>query len=134
MPKETGQARGNSGVYLQDRYELQVLDSFGLKGVDNECGGIYKEASPKVNMCFPPMAWQTYDIDFTAPEFDAAGKKTKPAKVTIKHNGVVIHDGLELKSNTPGGFFKTEVPEPGSLYLQNHGDPVVFNNIWIISK
>jgi len=134
MPKEAGQQRGNSGVYLQDRYELQVLDSFGLKGVDNECGGIYKESSPKVNMCLPPMTWQTYDIDFTAPEFGADGKKTKPAKVSIKHNGVVIHDGLELKANTPGGKFNKEVPEPGSLYLQNHGDPVVFNNIWVVVK
>lgn len=134
MPTSTGQQRGNSGVYLQDRYEVQVLDSFGLKGVDNECGGIYKEAGPKVNMCFPPMTWQTYDIDFTAAEFDSAGKKTKPAKVTIKHNGVVIQDGLELKSNTPGGKIGKEIPEPGSLFLQNHGDPVVFNNIWLVKQ
>ena len=134
MPRSTGQARGNSGVYIQDRYEIQVLDSFGLKGLDNECGGIYKEAAPKVNMCLPPMQWQTYDIDFTPAKFDDTGKKTAPAVITVKHNGVVIHDQLALKSNTPGGKFNKEVPEGGSLYLQNHGDPVVFRNIWFIEK
>jgi Domain of Unknown Function (DUF1080) len=133
MPNSSGQGRSNSGVYVQDRYEVQVLDSFGLKGVDNECGGIYKESSPKVNMCLPPMVWQTYDIDFTAAEF-ADGKKTKPAKITVKHNGVVIHDGLELKANTPGGKFNKEVNEPGALFFQNHGDPVVFRNVWVVEK
>jgi hypothetical protein len=134
MPNSFGQARSNSGVYVQDRYEVQVLDSFGLKGVDNECGGIYKESAPKVNMCFPPMVWQTYDIDFTAAEFDADGKKTKPAKLTVKHNAVTIHDGLELKANTPGGKFNKEVKDKGALFFQNHGDPVVFNNVWVMEK
>jgi hypothetical protein len=133
MPNSTGQQRGNSGVYLQDRYEVQVLDSFGLKGVDNECGGIYKESAPKVNMCLPPMVWQAYDIDFTAATFED-GKKVKPATVTVKQNGVVIHDKLELKSNTPGGAITKEVPEPGSLFLQNHGDPVVYRNVWIVER
>ena len=85
-------------------------------------------------MCLPPMTWQTYDIDFTAATFGPDGKKATKSKVTVRHNGVVIHDGLELKSNTPGGKFNKEVPEPGSLYLQNHGDPVAFDNVWVVAK
>lgn len=132
MPNSTGQQRSNSGVYLQDRYEVQVLDSFGLKGVDNECGGIYQESAPKVNMCLPPLVWQTYDIEFQAAKFDGDGKKTSPAMVTVVHNGVTIHDQLKLKAPTPGGKFNKELPEPGALFLQNHSDPVVFRNIWIV--
>ena len=131
MPYATGQARGNSGMYIIDNYECQILDSFGLTGEDNECGGIYKVAKPIVNMCLPPLSWQTYDVDFTAAKFDKNGKKTAPAVVTIKHNGVVIHDKLKLKV-TPGGGQNDE--KPGRLYLQNHGDPVRFRNIWVLEK
>ena len=131
-PLGRGQDRGNSGVYLQDRYELQVLDSFGLKGENNECGGIYSQTAPSVNMCFPPLTWQTYDIDFTSAKYDETGKKTKNAVVTIKHNGVAIHENLELHGPTPGG--KKEDPSGGPLQLQGHGNPVFYRNIWVVPK
>ncbi|QEL20393.1 3-keto-disaccharide hydrolase [Limnoglobus roseus] len=133
MPTARGQGRSNSGVYVQDRYELQVLDSFGLTGENNECGGFYQQSKPKENMCLPPMVWQTYDIDFTAAEFDADKKKTKNAKVVVKHNGVLIQD-YEFTKATPGGKFNAEVPEPGSVFFQDHGDPVVYQNVWVLGK
>lgn len=133
MPTATGQARGNSGVYLQDRYEIQVLDSFALEGENNECGGLYSMKAPAVNMCYPPLAWQTYDIDFTAAKFDSAGNKTKNARMTVLHNGVKIYDDIELPSHTPGGA-PQEAPGVGPLKLQDHGNPVVYRNIWVVEK
>ncbi|HUP80558.1 MAG TPA: DUF1080 domain-containing protein [Pirellula sp.] len=128
QPDDKGQRRGNSGVYVQGRYELQVLDSFGLAGENNECGGIYNIAKPSMNMCYPPLSWQTYDIDFKSAIFDANGKKTSNAKLSVKHNGVTIHDGLELPHGTPGK--DEEGAKPGPLFLQDHGNPVVYRNIW----
>ena len=83
-------------------------------------------------MCLPPLAWQTYDIDFTAAKYDAEGKKTANARVTIKHNGVVIHDNLELTKGTPGHH--PEGPEKDGLFLQDHGNPVAFRNIWVVER
>jgi hypothetical protein len=130
MPNSTGQGRGNSGVYLQDRYECQVLDSFGLNGENNECGGIYTQHKPLVNMCFPPLAWQTYDIEFTPAEFDADGKKTKNGRATIYHNGVKIHDNVEFPKECPGG--QKEEATPGPFQFQDHGDPVVYRTVWVV--
>jgi hypothetical protein len=133
MPYARGQGRGNSGCYVQGRYEVQILDSFGLEGRDNECGGIYRVRAPSVNMCLPPLSWQTYDIEFTAAEYDKSGKKIKPARMTVYHNGVLIHKDVELPGATPGNIVR-EGPEPGPLFLQDHGNPVRFRNIWVLEK
>lgn len=132
MPKSRGQGRGNSGVYVQSRFEVQVLDSFGLEGKDNECGGLYSVGQPEVNMCFPPLSWQTYDIDFTSARYDEAGNKTADARITVRHNGVIVHDDAVLPRGTPGS--QPEGAADLGLFLQDHGNPVVFRNIWAIRK
>lgn len=129
MPTAKGQSRANSGVYIDERYECQILDSFGLDGKNNECGGFYQQAEPKVNVCFPPLQWQTYDIDYTPAVFDTDGKKAADAILTVKHNGVVIHDAVKLAKETPGR--KKEGSETNGLYLQGHGNKVQFRNIWL---
>jgi len=134
MPSARGQARGNSGLYLQGRYEIQMLDSFGLEGKDNECGGIYTFAAPKQNLCYEPLVWQTYDIDFTAAKFDAEGKKAANAKVSVRHNGFLIHENQEIPDVTRASPEKTESAEPGPVFLQNHGNPVRYRNIWLVKK
>lgn len=131
MPAGRGQGRGNSGVYLQGRYEVQVLDSYGLEGQDNECGGIYQVGAPLINMCAPPMQWQTYDITFTAPRFNSSGEKTQDAGVTVVHNGGTIHDRLKIPRPT-GGSLDNNAAEPGGIYLQDHGNLVQFRNIWLV--
>ena len=131
MPDSRGQQRSNSGVYIHNCYELQVLDSFGLEGYNNECGGFYNVRVPDVNMCLPPLVWQTYDIDFTAPVYNAQGAKTAPARVTVRHNGIVIHPNIEL-SETPGP--QAEGPGPRPIHFQRHGNQVRYRNIWVVEK
>lgn len=133
MPTARGQGRANSGCYMQGRYEVQILDSFGLSGEHNECGGIYTIKKPDVNMCFPPLAWQTYDVDYSAATFDSAGKKTANAKLTVRHNGVVIHENVELPKSTTAAPVP-EGSEPGPIYLQDHGNPIRFRNMWLVEK
>ncbi|MGH7128550.1 MAG: 3-keto-disaccharide hydrolase, partial [Planctomycetaceae bacterium] len=132
MPYARGQGRANSGVYLQGRYEVQILDSFGLHGAENECGALYRLRPPDVNMCLPPLAWQTFDIEFHAARFDAAGRKTENARITVLHNGVAIHDNVEILRKTGNGA--EEGPDPLPIRLQDHGNPVVFRNIWILDR
>ena len=129
MPGKKGQARGNSGVYLLGRYEVQVLDSFGLETRDNECGGVYKIATPKVNACLPPLEWQTYDIVVRAPKFNERGEKIQNAVITVRHNGILIHDHVELPGMTGGSVSDKEAAK-GILFLQDHGNKVQYRNIW----
>jgi hypothetical protein len=131
-PLGRDQDRGNSGIYIQDRYEVQILDTFGRKPEFNESGSIYRQHAPSINMCYPPLRWQTYDIDFKAAKFDAGGKKTHNAVVTVRHNGVVVQDKYELKDKTGAG--QKEGPTPGPIQLQGHGNPVFFRNIWVVEK
>ncbi len=132
MPTKAGQGRGNSGVYLQCSYEVQVLDSFALEPQYNDCGALYKFREPDVNMSYPPLAWQTYDIMFTSPRWNSDGTRRKSARITVWHNGVKIHDDVELPSKTGAG--KPEEPVLLPIRLQDHGDPVRFRNIWLIDR
>ncbi len=128
-PTKRGQGRGNSGVYLQGRYEVQILDSYGLEGRSNECGGIYKVAAPLVNMCAPPLQWQTFDITFDAAVM-AGNKATSPPRMTVLHNGVKIHENVKLPGKTTAAP-KSGAAARGGLYLQDHGHRIEFRNIWV---
>lgn len=133
MPTARGQGRGNSGVYHSGRWETQILDSFGLSGRDNECGGIYSISKPRLNMCLPPLAWQTYDVDFKAAKFDAGGNRSAWPRITVRLNGVLVHENLELpKDFTTSAPITSPLVNPkGPVYIQDHTNPVVFRNIWL---
>jgi 3-keto-disaccharide hydrolase len=131
MPGESGQGRSNSGVYFQDRYEVQVLDSFGLISGSGDCGGIYEQSAPRVNACYPPGQWQTYDITFRAAEFDRSGAIKKFPTLTVKLNGVVVQEDHVFKTVT-GGAVSDKVVDKARLRLQDHGDPVRYRNIWVV--
>lgn len=140
----SSQDRGNSGLYLFNNYEIQVLDSFGLD-FDKEnnaiklesdskqwCGCFYKFKQPDVPMALPPLTWQTYDIHFTAPRFEE-DKKVANARITVYHNGVLIHDDVEMAKGTGAGGKRPEKSE-GLIHLQGHGNPVAFRNLWVVEK
>ncbi|MDB4491569.1 DUF1080 domain-containing protein [bacterium] len=132
-PKARGQGRGNSGFYAQGRYEVQILDSFGLEGEENECGGIYSVGKPSLNLCLPPLTWQTYDVDFKAARFDESGKKTSDARISVRHNGVLIHENVVADHSTTASPLK-EGPENGPVFFQDHGNSVRFRNVWLLKK
>jgi hypothetical protein len=132
-PDKRGQARGNSGIYLQGRYELQILDSFGLKPEHNECGGVYSIKKADANICGAPLAWQTYDIDFTEAKYGKEGQLVEDPRMTVRHNGVIIHKDVELPMATASALMEPG-PSPGPLYLQDHGSEVRFRNIWVVPK
>lgn len=123
MPDKTGQARGNSGVYLAGMYELQVLDSYGLKPQTDHCGAIYLQHAPSVNACKPPLQWQTYDVTFHKAKGD------QKARVTVLQNGIKILDDKQIDP-TPGGV-QAEAGDDGPILLQDHGSAVQYRNIWI---
>lgn len=134
MPMQQGQARGNSGVFLNDEYEVQVLDSFGLEGYYDDCGAIYKVMAPKVNACRPPLQWQAYDITFHAAKFDAAGKLTANPRIEVVQNGVLIHHDQEIPWITGWKHEDREKPHPaapGFIKLQGHNNFVQYRNIWV---
>lgn len=130
MATSEGQKRGNSGVYLQRRYEVQILESFAFEGIENECGAIYRQRRPDINMALPPLVWQTYDIFFVPAVFSSTGEKVKGAELTVIHNGVPVHYHTLITAKTGAG--RAEGPEPLPLLLQDHGDPVLFRNIWLV--
>jgi hypothetical protein len=132
-PQNKGQARGNSGVYVQGRYEVQVLDSYGLDSKNNDCGAIYEVAAPLVNACKAPTIWQSYDIEFTAPKC-ADGKRTAYSRMTVHQNGVKIHDNVEVKSDNTRAGMGGDPCTPGPIMLQDHGNPVQYRNIWLLAK
>ncbi|WBB68410.1 family 16 glycoside hydrolase [Micromonospora sp. WMMD812] len=129
-PEVTGQARANSGVYLQDRYEIQVLDSFGVDPPrTTDAAAIYTQKAPDRNAALPPETWQTYDIVYRQARYDAAGDKLENPRVTVVWNGVTVHDDVEIVG--PTGDSRPEGPAAGAIRLQDHGSPVRFRDIWI---
>ncbi len=132
MPNSDDQQRGNSGCYIQSRYEVQILDSFAQVPKFNGASSLYRTKSPDLNMCFPPLVWQTYDIKFTAPRWAADGTKIQNARITVWHNGVKTQDNYEIPNKTGAG--KQEEPSLLPIKLQDHSDPVVYRNIWIIDR
>lgn len=127
-PNVRGQGRGNSGVYIQQRYEIQILDSYGLEPKANECAGIYTFKAPDENVCKKPGQWQSYDMRFRAARFDG-DEKVENARITVYHNGVLVHDDVEIPNKTGAGM--QEGPDARPIRLQDHGNAVAFRNIWI---
>lgn len=133
MPNAHGQERGNSGVYVQGRYEVQVLDSYGLKSKNDDCGAIYEVSAPRVNACKAPQVWQSYDIEFWAPKCED-GKKVAPARMTVHQNGVLIQENVKIPVNNTRAGRGGDVCKPGPIMLQDHGSKVRYRNVWLLPQ
>ena len=132
MPEATGQGKGNSGVFLQGRYEIQVLDSYGIEVPGKgDCGSIYNQFAPLVNACKPALEWQTYDVIFRAPRLNDAGEMLANVRATVIQNGLVILNNVQLPGMT-GANIDSAVGKPGPLLLQDHGNHLKFRNIWAV--
>lgn len=131
LPFWDSSGRANSGIYIQDRYEVQIHDSFGHPGGRSEAGALYRKRAPELNVSLPPYHWQTFDILFRAPRFNKEGDKTENARVSVVHNGVLVQDDVELEKGTGLGGGRKEVPRE-HLYLQHHRGPTFFRNVWLI--
>ena len=131
QPTYRSQDRGNSGFYQVHDYEIQVLDSFGMDGAHNECGGIYSHKESDVNMCLPPLVWQTFDVEFTNA-IVRDGVKVKNAVITVRQNGVVIHNKFEIPGKSKYGVRGGPQGVSGPFMLQNHREPLQFRNIWVL--
>ncbi len=133
MPDCTGQAKGNSGVYVHGCYEIQVLESYGIENPHNDdCSGIYSIQAPLCNACLPAEEWQTYDIIFRAPRFNQYGEIAEDGRITLLQNGIVVHNNFILPSVTPGGITENRRVAKGPLMLQDHGNAVSFRNVWVM--
>jgi len=142
MPTAQGMARGNSGVYLKKVWEVQIIDSFGWNDQNRKferlsdtasCGGIHEMVKPRLNMSYPPLSWQTLDVEFRDARFDETGHKVSPAMMSVRLNGVLVQDRFVLPPMPPGGDVKkAKEREPGPLFIQDHHNPVRFRNIWVV--
>jgi hypothetical protein len=134
MADSFGQGRANSGVIINNIYEIQVLDSFGLVPSTGDCAAIYSQTRPKVNASLPPEQWQTYDINFRAPRMNPNGSVKEKARVTVEHNGIKVQDNIPIEGATAGH----EPGKPpanattGPLQLQDHGNRVRYRNVWLV--
>ena len=142
MPTAKGMQRGNSGVYVQNIWEIQIVDSFGWNeenrkyerlSIFGQAGGLHEMIGPRINMSFPPLSWQTFDVEFVSARFDDKGNKMKSAMITVYHNGILIHDRYVIPSFAPGRD-PVDERDKGPLYLQDHKNPVVYRNIWLVER
>ena len=128
-----GQGRGNSGIYMQGRYEVQVLDSYGIESKNNDCAAIYEVHAPTKNVCKAPTVWQSYDIEFASPKV-VDGKKTEPVRMTVHHNGVKVHDDVKVNVDNTRAGMGGDIGKPGPILLQDHGHAVQYRNIWLVKQ